>query len=89
MDKQEKHSTYSELESVDKTCVHVSIVIGIVFVLLAYISYPEGIFNTHNTHFAKLTMGTVLRLILTVMFGALAILIFIDVVALFIRWLRS
>jgi hypothetical protein len=86
MDKQEKHSTYSELESVDKTCVHVSIVIGIVFVLLAYISYPEGIFNTH---FAKLTMGTVLRLILTVMFGALAILIFIDVVALFIRWLRS
>ncbi len=82
MNKQEKHCTYSELEDADKTCVHVTMVIAIIFVILAYISYPEGIFNTP---FAKLTVGTVLRLIGTVMFGALAIRIFIDVVTLFIR----
>lgn len=82
MDKQDKHSIYSELEDVDKTCVHIVIAIDAVFAVLAYVIFPEGIFNTP---FAQLTVGILLRLVGAVVFGILAILIGIDVITKFIR----
>jgi hypothetical protein len=82
MDKQDKHSIYSRMEDVDRSCVHVVIVIGVVLALLAYIIYPSGI---GGISFTELTPGAVLRLTGAVVLGLSAILIFIDVLDVFIK----
>lgn len=81
-DKQEKHSKYSELDESDKSCVHAVIVIGVVVAGLAFIIYPAGIFDISS---ANLTAGDVLRLIGAGIIGILALLIFIDVISVFMK----
>jgi len=82
MNKKVKHSIYSGMEDVDRSCVHVVIMIGVIFAVLAYIIFPAGILNIP---FAELTAGPVLRLSGAVILGVLTILIFIDVLDVFIK----
>jgi hypothetical protein len=70
------------MEDVDRSCVHVVMMIGVVFAVLSYIIFPAGIFDIP---FAELTSGPVLRLTGSVIAGGLAILILIDVRAVFIK----
>lgn len=82
MNKKIKHSTYSRMEDVDRSCVQAVIVIGLIFAVSAYFMYPAGIFDIP---FAELTAGPVLRLTGTVILGVITILIFIDVLDVFIK----
>ena len=82
MNKKVKNSIYSEMEDVDRSCVHVAIMISVIFALLAYIIYPAGILAIP---FTKLTAGPVFRLTGAVISGILAILILIDVQSVFIK----
>lgn len=82
MTKQVRHSIYSGMEDVDRSCVHVVIMIGVIFAALAYVSYPAGI---SDIAFSELTAGPVLRLVGAVILGIASILIFIDVLKVFIR----
>lgn len=70
------------MEDVDRSCVHVVIIICVIFAGLAYIIYPVGIFNIPIT---ELTAGPVLRLTGAVMIGIVTIRICIDVLKLFIK----
>jgi hypothetical protein len=82
MNKQVKQSIYSGMEDVDRSCVHVVIMIGVMFAVLAYITYPAGILDIP---FTALTAGPVLRLTGTLILGIVTILIFIDVLKVFIK----
>ncbi len=82
MTKQVKHSIYSGMEDVDRSCVHAVIMIGVIFAALAYTIWPAGIFNIP---FAGLTAGTVLKLAGAAILGIATILIFIDVLKVFIK----
>ncbi|MBI5664575.1 MAG: hypothetical protein HZC49_05765 [Nitrospirae bacterium] len=82
MNKQVKHSIYSGMEDVDRSCVHVVIMIGVILAVLACIIYPAGLFDVP---FTELKAGTVLRLTGSVVLGAVTVLIFIDVLKVFIK----
>ncbi len=82
MNKKVKHSIYSGMEDVDRSCVHVVIMIGVIFAVLAYFTCPAGILDIP---FTELTAGTVSRLTGAVILGIATILIFIDVLKVFIK----
>ena len=82
MDRRDKRSTYSRLEDSDKSCVHAVTVIGAVFAVLAFITYPAGIFDVPCN---QLTAGIVLRFIAAVILAIVAVLICIDVIKVFIK----
>jgi len=82
MNKQGKHSIYSAMEEVDRSCVHVAIMVGVIFAVLSYLIYPPGI---SDIPFAELTASPVLRISVAIILGMVAILIFIDVLKVFIK----
>jgi hypothetical protein len=82
MNKNVKQSTYSRLEDVDKSCAHAVLITGLIFAVLAYLIYPGGI---SDIPFSELTAGPVIRLTVAVVLGVLSILIFIDVLNVFIK----
>lgn len=82
MNKKVKHSIYSGMEDVDRSCVHVVIMIGVIFAVLAYFTYPAGI---SDIPFTELTAGPVSRLTGAVILGIVTILVFIDVLKVFIK----
>jgi len=82
MIKKVKQSTYSRMEDVDRSCVHAVIIIGLICAVSAYLLYPAGIWCIH---FTGMTAGPVLRLAGSAILGIAAILIFIDVLHVFIK----
>lgn len=82
MNKKVKQSTYQGMEDVDRSCVNAVIMIEIIFAVSAYIIYPAGILDVPvaelgPVHFLRLTGAIIL--------GVLTILIFIDVLGVFIK----
>lgn len=82
INEQGKHSIYSGMEEVDRSCVHAVIMIGVILAIMACAIYPEGIFDVP---FTELKAGPVLRLTGAIILGTVTILIFIDVLKVFIK----
>lgn len=82
MNKKVKHSIYSGMEEVDRSCVHAVIMIGVMIAVLACYIYPDGI---SDVPFAELTSGPVLRLTGAVILGMVTVLVFIDILKVFIK----
>ncbi|MBI4683234.1 MAG: hypothetical protein HY757_09070 [Nitrospirae bacterium] len=82
MNKKDKHSIYSGMEDVDRSCVHVVIIIGVIFAVLVYFIYPAGILDIPSS---EMTAGPVSRLTGALILGIVTILIFIDVLNVFIK----
>jgi len=70
------------MEDVDRSCVHVVIIICVIFAILTYMIYPAGILDIA---YAELTAGHVVRLTGAVILGVLTIRIFIDILDVFIK----